>query len=384
MPRKNRYSPRKDGRYYTLVGTGEYDDNGRPIRIPLYGETSKELEEKVDALKAQIKSGKYTLKSKDTFDQYATNFIKLYKSNKEYNTQRMYDTVLNTYLIPVLGQKKLSDIKRSDIQALINDNADHPRTCEQIKIVLKQILSSAVEDHYIPESPWKKITVPKYHPPKRRILTQLEEQALNKADLPPMEHLLVMLFFGCGIRLEENLALQVDDIDLKTAELVIRHTIIFDHNKPVLKPIPKSPSGFRRVPIPDFLIDEVRFYTLRVKKERGDSAHLFVYNGQPFTKSHFYDVWGFIIKNLNEAVATDENPTPISGLTSRVFRYNYATILYYSGITLKKAVELMGHADEKMILKVYAQLDEEREDARKKLAAIRPGMERTCEQIRIS
>ena len=48
MPRKNRYKPRKDGRFYTLVGTGEYDEYGRAIRIPLYGTTSKELEEKVD------------------------------------------------------------------------------------------------------------------------------------------------------------------------------------------------------------------------------------------------------------------------------------------------------------------------------------------------
>ncbi len=384
MPRKNRYSPRKDGRYYALVGTGEYDTNGRPIRIPMYADTSKELEEKVDALKAQIKSGKYTLKSKDNFENYATSFVNLYKSKKEYNTRRMYESVLNTYLIPALGSKLLPDIRRSHIQSLINDNAEHPRTCEQIKIVLKQILNSAVEDHYISESPWKKIDVPKYTPPKRRILTQIEEHALNTAVLPPMEHLLVMLFFGCGIRLEENLALQVDDIDLNTYELIIRHTIVFDHNQPVLKPIPKSPSGFRRIPIPDFLADEVRFYVLRIKKECGTSAHLFTYNGKPFSKSHFYDVWDEIIKQLNAAVATDEEPAPIVGLTSRVFRYNYATILYYSGITLKKAVELMGHSDEKMILKVYAQLDEEREDARKKLAAIKPGMNRTCEQIRIS
>lgn len=378
MPRKNRYKPRKDGRFFTLVGTGEYDESGRPIRIPLYGESSKELEEKVDALKAQIKSGKYTLKSKDTFEVYANKYVDLYKSHGEYNTKRMYRTILDTYLIPAFGNRLLSEIKKTDIQQLINDNADHPRTCEQIKIVLKQILTSAVDDHYISESPWRKINLPKYTPPKRRILTTDEEKALNKASLFPDEHFLIMLFFGCGLRLEEVLGLQVQDIDLDTGDVVVHHVIIFEKNRPVLKPVPKSPSGFRRVPIPDFLLAEAKFYTLRIKKEHfgASDAFLFTYKGEAYSKSHFYDVWESIIKKMNASIATEDNPTPITGLTSRVFRYNYATILYYSGITLKKAVELMGHSDEKMILKIYAQLDEERENARSKLASIRPGMAR--------
>ena len=70
--------------------------------------------------------------------------------------------------------------------------------------------------------------------------------------------MLVMLLFGCGLRLEELLALQVQDIDLPAEELVIHHVIIFQNNQPVLKNIPKSPSGFRRIPIPAFLIEEVK------------------------------------------------------------------------------------------------------------------------------
>lgn len=386
MPRKNRYKPRKDGRYYTQVCTGEYDDTGRPIRIPLYGKSSRELEEKVDALKAQIKSGKYIVRRHDTFESYANRFVELYKSNKEYNTRRMYQDILGTYLIPEFGNFLLSEIKRTDIQALINANAEHPRTCQQIKIVLKQIMASALEDHLIQDTPWHRIDMPKYNPPKRRALTPLEEQALNTAVLSPEDHLLVMLFFACGLRLEENIALQVQDIDLKTEEVIIHHVVVFKNNRAELKSVPKSPSGFRRVPIPAFLINEVRFYTMRVKKEHSGAsdAHLFTYKGELYSKSHFYDRWNLIVAALNRAVGTDEEPTPISGLTSRVFRYNYATILYYSGISLKKAVELMGHADEKMILRIYAQLDEQRENTKEKLSGIRPGMPRTGEQIKIS
>lgn len=385
MPRKNRYKPRKDGRFYTQVCTGEYDEFGRPVRIPLYGKSSKELEEKVDTLRAQIKTGKYIVKKDETFENYAQRFIELYKSHKEYNTRRMYEDILNLYLIPAFGNYLLSEITRTDIQALINANADHPRTCQQIKLVLKQILSSALEDHLILDTPWHRIDMPKYVPPKRRTLTPLEELALNTATLSPQDHLLVMLFFGCGLRLEENLALQVQDIDLFNEEVIIHHVVIFVNNRAELKPVPKSPSGFRRVPIPAFLIDEIRFYAMRVKKEHSGAsdAHLFTHSGLLYSKSYFYNRWSHIVTALNQAVSTKENPCPIHGLTSRVFRYNYATILYYSGISLKKAVHLMGHADEKMILKIYAQLDEQRENTKQKLAGIHPGMPRTG-QIMIS
>ena len=48
--RNDKYKPRSDGRYYTHVSTGKYDENGRPIRISLYAKSSKELEEKEDSV----------------------------------------------------------------------------------------------------------------------------------------------------------------------------------------------------------------------------------------------------------------------------------------------------------------------------------------------
>lgn len=41
-------------------------------------------------------------------------------------------------------------------------------------------------------------------------------------------------------------------------------------------------------------------------------------------------------------------------------------MLYYFGISQKKAMELVGHSDLKMIMEVYAHLDEEKEAAQAK------------------
>ena len=44
------------------------------------------------------------------------------------------------------------------------------------------------------------------------------------------------------------------------------------------------------------------------------------------------------------------------GLGSHTFRHEYATMLYYSGIDIMEAVEIMGHSNSKMLLDTYAEL----------------------------
>ena len=53
-----------------------------------------------------------------------------------------------------------------------------------------------------------------------------------------------------------------------------------------------------------------------------------------------------------------------------VFRHDFCTKLYYSGISRKKAVEIMGHARYQMIEKVYAALDEKQEKSSEKIDAM--------------
>ena len=77
------------------------------------------------------------------------------------------------------------------------------------------------------------------------------------------------------------------------------------------------------------------------------------------TKTVYNRFWRHIIEKL-------DSPT----LTAHIFRHNYATMLYYSGVTLKQAAALLGHSSTKMILDIYAHLDDEREDLRGKIDSI--------------
>lgn len=361
-----KYKKRPDGRYATTVLTG-YKDDGRPHNVFLSAKTEKELKEKILEVKMKMKTGLMVKSSEMPLKKYASEWLDTYKSSVGIKTKEMYKSAVNTYIIPELGHIPLDKLHRSDVQSLINSNQEHPRTCEIIKMTLVQILNSAIDDKLLFENVAKKTTLPKRHKAEKRALTDLEKKAITKADFSEQERAFVLLLFYFGIRKGEALALTRHDIDLKNNILTINKSIVFDKNRPIVKMGAKSDAGNRSIPIPQSALPFFRSFLKTM-----DSFYLFP--GKSFdtlSQTQYRTMWNRIVKKMNSAVTSDKekklHSEPITGLTAHIFRHNYCTMLYYSGISQKKAVELMGHSDVSMIMEVYAHLDEKKEAVQKKL-----------------
>lgn len=361
-----RYKKRKDGRYATTVMIG-YKADGRANNIFVSAKTEKELRDKIAELKTKAKTGSLVKESDMLLRDYISGWIDTYKAAVSINTKAMYDNAINKHIKPELGHLPLNKIVRSDVQRLINDNRDHPRTCEIIKMTLVQILNSAIDDKLIYENVAKKVTLPKHHKAEKRALTDLEKAAIKKADFTMQERALVMFLFYFGLRRGEVLALTKSDVDLKKKILTVNKAVVFDVNKPIVKTGAKSDAGNRVIPIPKHAVDFLRDFLKSI-----DTFYLFAgKNAETLSKTQYVKLWERIVKKMNDAVTTDHEKAigsqPVSGLTAHIFRHNYCTMLYYSGVSQKKAVELMGHSDIKMIMEVYAHLDEEKEAVQEKL-----------------
>ena len=361
-----KYKKRKDGRYATTVMIG-YKADGRPDNVFLSAKTERALRDKVMELKMKMKTGESVKESDMPMTEYARSWMNTYKASASINTRAMYKNIVEKHIIPEIGEFPISKIVRSDIQRIINDRTDHPRTCEQIRMTLIQIFNSAIDDKLLHENVAKKVTLPKRHKTEKRALTELEKEAIRKADFSMQEKAFVMLLFYFGLRRGETLALTKSDIDLKKNILTVNKAVVFDENTPIVKAGAKSDAGNRLIPIPEgagaflsaFLYSIDTFYLFPGK------------NTDTLSKTQYVRMWERIIKKMNDAVTTDREKLIgselITGLTAHIFRHNYCTMLYYSGISQKKAVELMGHSDIKMIMEVYAHLDEEKEAVQEKL-----------------
>lgn len=353
-----RYTKTSKGFYRTGVCTGEYTATGNPKRKYVTARTITELEEKVAKVRQDIKQQRNVFDESTTFEKYAMKWYEVYKANKGARTREMYLRIITSRFKP-LFRLKMVEISQLTIQSLINENKEHPRTCEQMLLTLKQIFETAVDNDLITKSPVKDIELPRHTPKERRALTKAELDAVKAAELTPRERAFVSLLLGCGLRPAEAYALTWSDIDFPGQCININKSLVFVKGHAEVDR-PKTDNGIRLVEAPQFVLSALKDF-------RVHSSTLILFGGKTGKyrdKSRYSDEWQAIKKKIEAVLGCETELTPY------YFRHNYASLLYYSGISLLEAKRLMGHSDTKMIMEVYAHLDSKKENTLQKLNKI--------------
>lgn len=342
---KAKYVRQKDGYFQTKVWDGTYTDSGRKHRITLRSKkSSKDLEEKVNELKNQIKQRQFVRKADVSFYEYAVAWKSAYKSNLALNTQNMYSNIIEKHLVEI--SCNISEVNRAHYLTLINSTSGI-RTQQQISMTFKQIVKNAIRDRLLPADAFDEIFLDtvkiKYKAPEKRALAEHEKKALTAASLEPMEKIFVFILYGCGLRRGEVIALTRFDISLERKELTVNKAVAFDVNTPVLK---DTKNGVHRtVPIPDAIYPAIHDYVRSLR-----TTYLFhMKDGEIITKSSLDKMWQRIIRKMQE-----QSVEPIEGLTPHIFRHNYCANLCYQipKISIGKIAELLGDS-QKMVVDVY-------------------------------
>ena len=336
------------------------DPDGRLVRRSIYANTKADLDKKVFAAKQEYLQAHAAPSNDMSFSSFARQWLRTEKAHAAINTRAMYENVIEKHLCPEIGDLYFSEITQNDLQGVIDYNFHKAETCKKIKLTLRQIYAAA-QDNEIDIRRGvniKKLVIPQKEKTEKRALTEAEKDALFSADLDERQRAFVLILYYCGLRREECLALDVSALDFKRRLVHVRQALVFDVNAPKIERT-KNTYSVRAVPIPAAFCPVLRDFV------RDRHGLLFsMPNGSPLTKSSFRRFWDNI-----KAALIAETPDAET-LTPHLFRHNYGTMLYYSNITPKKAAELMGHADTTMINKIYAHLDELKENATEKLDAI--------------
>lgn len=290
------------------------------------------------------------------FKEYSIKWFNTFKSMKSYNTQRLYKNIIENHLIPEIGEMEMTSISVLDLQQIINNRNSNPATCKHILLTLKQIFKLAKEEGVIDKNLYTFIQTPYYEANEKRALTKEEKKAVQNINCDSMSKIFVHILYGCGLRKGEALALTKDDI--VNNELIVNKSIHFVKGKPICGE-PKTHSSNRKIPIPDFLLNELTSYIKTI-----DDKLFFNVDGEYLKDSEYTKMWKYIVRII------DKNINGSSKLTAHIFRHNYATILYYSDVSLKQAAKLMGHSNVNTILAIYAHLDSENERLTEKINKI--------------
>jgi len=250
-----------------------------------------------------------------------------------------------------IGTKEISEITSNELQAYFESLKNYSNSYIKKYIMpFTQAFNYAKEKGYITVNPMIDVYRPKSNKNDKivRALEIEEQQALteylmNKTvqEEPYKNVFLIQMYMG--LRIGEALALQYKDIDLKNHIIYVHQTLSRDENDRVLlKPLPKTISGIRTLPIPENIYHEIADQKEISKTNKDELLFL----GKTGSLSDPRTVNTVLKRILTQNFK-------ITDISSHSLRHTFGTRCIEAGMQPVTLQRLMGHKDISVTLNTY-------------------------------
>jgi integrase len=275
--------------------------------------------------------------------------IILNRSGRPYKPSALRDIRRNLdhYILPDLGSHRLSDIRRGDLQALIDRLVGQGLSASKARnviVALRVLYRRAIEQEEVEVNPTSGLRLPALPEPARRAV-EPEELLAFLAVLPEeLRPLYATAAFG-GLRRGELRALRWRNVELSDGQGPLGGWIAVEASWDDVagEVAPKSRSGRRRVPIvAPYLWQELA--ALRERAGGDPEARVFASRrGNPFTPSAVARRLGKHLAHVNATRAeAGLDPLPVPGLHD--LRHTCGALLRAAGIPWDDICEWLGHS----------------------------------------
>lgn len=370
-----------NGEYQRKDGTYEwrYNDPITKKRRAIYAKTLKELRERKKETERTLSAGVST--ERLTVDQLFGRWDAIRRLEMMAGTikRSTYETTLRAYTLwvqPWLGHRVAATLKRTDIEAhYLMLKLERGLSRASIKLAhaaLSSIFSLAVMDNLMAKNPtdgaFGRIARAQYEKKSQRALF-LDDFALERfwAYLRGrgrnLEWLLDSTRFLAltGLRIGELGGITPENFDEEAKTLKIEKTIepVFNRQERKGEYVisrPKTEGSARTIPL---IPEAAEIISRRIREgktatETIDGVTGFVFckrNGRAITAKNYWTSLTWQIDRYNR-----ENPdTPIPYFSAHSLRHTFATRAVAAGVNVKATQALLGHADVRTTLNIYAE-----------------------------
>jgi len=282
----------------------------------------------------------------------------------KYSTQKHYEYVIETHLLPAFGNVQLRLISRESIQNFLAGKLKQGlswRTVKHIRTTLGTILGTAEVWGYVEDNPVRKTRLPRRGPrPERLVLSPEQLLSLLEA-LPEPSRSLVWLLVLTGLRVGELLALRWRDVDLVNGVIRVRQAVYEGHFDE-----PKTRSSNRTVPLGS---KAVQILTGRKPEAIDPEALVFASRkkGTPLCRHNL----------LNRQLAPTCKVLGLPRISWHALRHCNATLLDSVGTPRGTVTAILGHASPEITGLYVHSLPAGAREAVEKVEALLIGPKRT-------
>lgn len=360
--------------YYTVVlELGKDPITGERKRLYFRADTDdrQEAENFLTMKKAEYLQGDLLMPSDMTVADYLDEYI-TFCEGSDYSaaTIRDYKNVVDRYLKPLFGKKKLQELQKVHIQQIYNNlrkksNAsDKPlkaTSIQHINRIFKAALNEAVERQYIKQNPAHKIKIAKdtsTHKPD--VYTTEEIKELQRAVKGSDMELPVALLFDCVMRRGELLGLRYSDINFDTNTVTICHSLVEseDSKVPVLKDC-KTEDSCREIVVTAYTMKLLKRQRMKYKENKLKYGKDFCdkdfvvcqENGKPFLPKSFTRKWARTLEIHS-----------LRHLKLHGTRHSAISLLLSEGVPLHIVQQRAGHKDPAITLGIYSHVAKDKQN----------------------
>lgn len=268
------------------------------------------------------------------------------------STVQHVETMLRRHAYPTLGDRPLSTIRPSEVQAwvakLSHGQSGHralaPATVAVIHSLVASVMKAAVRDRLLASNPCEGVKLPKRE--SKRVVPLATDQVERIAEtMPTPLRALVVLAAGTGLRQGEALGLTRDRVNFLRREVLIdRQLVGVDGLEPVFGP-PKTGASNRVVPLPAVVVDALAAHVAAYDVPPGGLLFT-VDDGTPITRQRFGHLWRPVARGAGLPV----------GVGLHALRHYYASLLIRYGESVKTVQARLGHASAAETLDTYSHL----------------------------
>jgi len=341
----HRADGRWEGRYY-YKGTGKYKS--------VYGKTMTEAKEKLDKLRKEAftPSRKCHYLVSDIMQMWLENR----KSHIKESSFASYQNKIQKHIMPYFGRLKYSALTAEMLENFIAEKTSQGLSSKYVGdmvIIMKSAAKWAEINHSFLNQV-RNVELPKAVKKETETFSSSEQKALfqtlNHSQNPTAVGIKLAIY--TGIRIGELCALQWKDIDFERGVLKVTKTVQrISHStnqskSAVMITAPKSDTSVREIPLPVFVLDELR----RIK--RTDNAYIVSGSEKIIEPRCFTNRYKSVLKKV--------------GVPSKKFhslRHTFATNALQQGFDVKTLSEILGHSGANVTMRVYLHTSMERKTA---------------------
>ena len=339
--------------------------DGSLNRKSVYGDTRKEVKEKMTKALSEVQRNTFIENSDITIEQLGNDII-----TKKYETNNIsaatYNRLVNTFnhiRESNIANIKIQKVTPAEIQAFINTKKDYANSyIDKIYELLGSIFKEAIKKDIIIKNPLINVIKPKSYKKDKEIeaLTLDEQKAfVNELNNEPYKNIFLVALHT-GMRIGEILALQPEDIDFETKLINIDNTLTKDiKGKVIIGDTTKTYESTRKIPITIILEPILKNSLINYIPNKNNL--LFCHsNGSIIAPATINSHFKKICKNANIKVTT----TPLkrkdkiinlktSTVNTHMLRHTYATRCIEAGIPAPVLQKLLGHKDISVTINTY-------------------------------